>query len=50
LAFRGGWLDLAYTISGIWALGPKLQFQKYRMEVEDNGDREREEKEIKRDF
>jgi hypothetical protein len=25
LAF-GGWLDLAYEISGVWALGPKLQF------------------------
>jgi hypothetical protein len=25
LAFRGRWPDLAYGISGIWALGPKLQ-------------------------
>jgi hypothetical protein len=26
LVFRGGWLDLAYGISGVWALGPKLLF------------------------
>jgi hypothetical protein len=26
LAFRGRWLDLAYEISGVWVLGPKLQF------------------------
>jgi hypothetical protein len=24
LAFRGRWLDLAYEISGVWALGLKL--------------------------
>jgi hypothetical protein len=27
LAFRSRWPDLAYGISGVWALGPKLQFQ-----------------------
>jgi hypothetical protein len=27
LAFRGGWLDLARGISGMWALDPKLLFQ-----------------------
>jgi hypothetical protein len=27
LAFRGKWSDLAYGISGVWALGPKLQLQ-----------------------
>jgi hypothetical protein len=26
LMFRVGWPDLAYGISGFWALGPKLQF------------------------
>jgi hypothetical protein len=26
LAFRGRWLNLAYGISGVWALDPKLQF------------------------
>jgi hypothetical protein len=26
LAFRGRWPDLAYGISGVWALGPKLKF------------------------
>jgi hypothetical protein len=25
LAFRGRWPDLTYGISGVWALGPKLQ-------------------------
>jgi ethanolamine transporter EutH len=29
LAFSGGWLDLAYKISGVLVLGPKLQFQEY---------------------
>jgi hypothetical protein len=28
LAFKGGWLDLVYGISGVWALGPQCQFQK----------------------
>jgi hypothetical protein len=27
LVFRGGWPDLAYGISGVWALGPKLRGQ-----------------------
>jgi hypothetical protein len=27
LAFRGRWPDLAYGLSRVWALGPKLQFQ-----------------------
>jgi hypothetical protein len=27
LVFRGRWPDLAYGISGVWALGPKLIFQ-----------------------
>jgi hypothetical protein len=30
LVFRGGWLDLAYGISGVWVLGPKLQFQRWQ--------------------
>jgi hypothetical protein len=29
LVFRGRWLDLAYEISGVCALGPKLQFHEY---------------------
>jgi hypothetical protein len=27
LAFRGEWPDLAFGISGVWALDPKLWFQ-----------------------
>jgi hypothetical protein len=26
LAFRGGWLDLAHGLSGVWTFGPKFQF------------------------
>jgi hypothetical protein len=39
LAVRGGCPDLAYEISGIWALGPKLWFQWWR---ERERERERE--------
>jgi hypothetical protein len=28
LAFKGEWLDLAYRISGFWAVGSNLQFQR----------------------
>jgi hypothetical protein len=31
LAFRGGWPDLTYGISGVWALSPKLLFQLYHI-------------------
>jgi hypothetical protein len=33
LAFRGGWLDLARGISGVWALGSKLQFHNVKFNV-----------------
>jgi hypothetical protein len=29
LAFRGKWRDLACGISGVWALGPKLQLANF---------------------
>jgi hypothetical protein len=28
-AFKGRWPDLAYGITGVWTLDPKLQFQLY---------------------
>jgi hypothetical protein len=36
LAFKGEWLDLAYGISGIWVLSPKLLFQKCFVKEKDN--------------
>jgi hypothetical protein len=34
LVFRGRRLDLAYGISGVWALGPKLQFHYERTSLD----------------
>jgi hypothetical protein len=36
LPFWGWWLELAYGISRVWAVGPKLQFQYYATEAEIN--------------